>query len=121
MAARYRDQVEFLLIYIREAHPTDGWQLPVNERQGALLESAKTIEQKEDHALVCSRKLDIRFTTLVDGMDNQVELNYAGWPDRLYLISREGKIVYKSAQGPAGFKPAELEAAIQALLRTAKR
>ena len=110
---KYGKEVEFLLVYIREAHSTDGWQLPANERDGVLLESAKSMDQKEDHATSCVRKLNIKFTTLVDNMDNLVETNYAGWPDRLYLVGRDGRIAFKGAPGPGGFRPPELEAAIR--------
>jgi type I thyroxine 5'-deiodinase len=116
MYEAYKDRVEFLLIYIREAHATDGWQSQANVRDGVLLESAKTIEQKEDHATTCVRKLDIRFPALVDNFDNKVELAYSGWPDRLYLIGKDGRVLYKSAPGPRGFKPVELEKAIQDML-----
>jgi type I thyroxine 5'-deiodinase len=116
MATRYAGTLPFLLIYIREAHPTDGRQAPQNVRQGAFLPTARTIEQKAEHADVCIRKLDIRFPALVDGMDNAVELAYAGWPDRLYLIGRDGRVVYKSRPGPQGFVPAELEGAIRKML-----
>jgi hypothetical protein len=113
MSEKYKEQVEFILVYIREAHATDGWQSPRNEREGILLETAKTMDQKEEYATSCARKLDIRFTTLVDAMDNAVEEDYAGFPDRLYLLDKAGVIRYKSAPGPQGFKPAELEAAIK--------
>ena len=116
MAARYKADVPFLLIYIREAHPTDGRQVPQNLRDGALLASAKTQEEKESHADVCMRTLDIKFPTLVDKLDNKVELAYAGWPDRLYLIDKDGRVAYKSAPGPAGFIPSQLEAAIKRTL-----
>jgi type I thyroxine 5'-deiodinase len=113
MAAQYKTDVSFLLVYIREAHPTDGRQVPQNVRDGALLPSATTQEQKDEHANVCVVKLDIRFPTLVDKMDNKVELAYAGWPDRLYLVGKDGRILYKSRPGPRGFLPAELESAIK--------
>ena len=61
-------------------------------------------------AHTCSAKLDIRFPVLVDGIDNKTEQDYAGWPDRLYLVGRDGRIVYKGGPGPAGFKAAELAA-----------
>jgi hypothetical protein len=112
LSKRYAD-VEFLLVSIREAHATDGWQAPANVREGVLLENAKSLGQKEQHATACVRKLDIRFTTLVDGMDNKVEEDYSGWPDRLYLVRKDGRISFKGAPGPAGFRPAELEAAIR--------
>jgi hypothetical protein len=113
MAKRYEGRVPFFLVYVREAHPIDGRQAPQNVRQGILVESAKTMADREATADVCIRQLDIRFPTLVDRMDNKVELAYAGWPDRLYLIGADGRVVYKSRPGPAGFLPAELESAIR--------
>jgi hypothetical protein len=35
-----------------------------------------------------------------------------GWPDRLYVIARDGRIAYKSDPGPFGFKPADMERAL---------
>ncbi len=105
--------MEFLLVYIREAHPTDGGQAPANLRDGVLLESAKNLDQKEEHATSCVRKLNIRFTTLVDDMDNRTESDYSGWPDRLYLVGRSGRVAYKGGPGPGGFRPADLNQAIQ--------
>ncbi len=113
MANKYKDQVEFLLIYIREAHPVDGWQVDSNERDGVLLPTATSFDQKQEHATMCVLKLDIDFTTLVDGMDNQVELDYAGWPDRLYLVGKDGTIAFKGPMGPRGFQPPLLEEAIE--------
>ncbi len=113
MAERYKNVVPFFLIYIREAHPTDGRQAPQNVREGILLPSTKTQQQKEEHADMCVTRLDIRFPTLVDRIDNNVELAYAGWPDRLYLIGKDGRVVYKSAPGQQGFVPSELENAIR--------
>jgi|SRR5215469_7623574 len=117
MSEKYKGQVEFLLVYIREAHPTDGWQADANLRAGILLESAKTFDEKQDHAAACVRNLGIKFETVVDNLDNRVELDYAGWPDRLYLIGKDGRIDWKGEPGPQGFKPPDLEAAIQAELR----
>jgi len=117
MAARYAKSVAFLLVYIREAHPTDGRQVAQNLRDGALLSSATTQSEKEDHADVCIRTLDIRFPTLVDKMDNKVELAYAGWPDRLYLVGIDGRVAFKSDPGPAGFIPSGLESAITRAIR----
>jgi hypothetical protein len=120
MHERYKGEIEFLLIYIREAHPTDGWQVKRNVDEGVLLETAKSAEQKEEHATACVRKLGIHFATLIDGMDNNTERDYTGWPDRLYLVGADGKIAYKGRPGPAGFKPAELETAIREALEGAR-
>jgi Iodothyronine deiodinase len=61
-------------------------------------------------------RLGIKVPALVDRFDDSTEIAYSGWPDRLYLIDREGRIVYKSAAGPFGFKPGELEAALKGIL-----
>ena len=121
MAERHKGRVAFLLIYVREAHPIDGRQVQQNLRDGALLTTAKTQAEKDGHADVCIRKLDIRFPTLVDKMDNKVELAYSGWPDRLYLVGPDGRVAYKSGPGPAGFIPAELETAIRRMLTTTQK
>lgn len=113
MYRKYKSEVEFLLVYVREAHPTDGWQLDANKRDRVLLAQAKSIDEKDSHATSCVRKLNIEFTTVLDGMDNRVELDYFGWPDRMYVVGRNGRIAWKGSPGPQGFRPAELEAAIR--------
>ena len=49
---------------------------------------------------------------VVDGMDDEVGHLYSGMPDRLYVIGRDGRVVYKSGRGPFGFIPAEMEQAL---------
>jgi hypothetical protein len=49
---------------------------------------------------------------VVDTLDDRVGNLYSGMPDRLYLISRDGRVVYKGSRGPFGFKPSELEQSI---------
>jgi hypothetical protein len=72
---------------------------------------------KDDHATACVRNLGIQFPAVVDNMENTTEAAYTAWPDRLYLVNNTGKIAFKSAPGPAGFKPADLAAAIERELR----
>ncbi len=62
---------------------------------------------------MCVRKLDIHFTTVIDGIDAKVEEDYTALPDRMYLVDKQGKIAYKSEPGPHGFFPEQLEAAIK--------
>ena len=105
----------FFAVYIQEAHPSDIWQMSSNVRQGVVFRDPRTDAERNQVAGSCVRKLGIRFPALIDGVDNTVERQYTGWPDRLYLIDREGRVVYKSPPGPFGFRPAELEAALRRL------
>jgi type I thyroxine 5'-deiodinase len=57
-------------------------------------------------------KLGIEMPAIVDNFDDSTDIAYSGWPDRLYIIDKEGRIAYKSAPGPFGFKPADMERAL---------
>lgn len=84
-----------------------------NVRDGVIFRDPRTNAERTGVAESCVRKLGIRFPALIDGIDNTVEREYTGWPDRMYLIDRDGRVVYKSAPGPFGFNPADLEAALR--------
>jgi type I thyroxine 5'-deiodinase len=105
----------FYAVYIVEAHPTDIWQMRSNIKDNVLFANPKTDEERAFVAGACVRKLGIKFPAVIDGIDNRTEVAYTGWPDRLYLIDRDGKVVYKSKPGPFGFKPDQLQAAIKKL------
>ncbi len=112
----YKGKVEFFLVYIREAHPTDGWQVGSNEREKILVKQPKTFDERLNVAKTMCSKLDIKLPTLIDGIDNKVGDAYAGMPDRLYLVGVDGKVAYQGDKGPRGFKPEELEKAIKKML-----
>ena len=86
-----------------------------NIREGVILRDPRSASERVQAAESCVRRLGIRFPALIDGIDNTVEKAYTGWPDRLYLIDRDGKIAYKSEPGPFGFDPRQLEAAVREL------
>ena len=112
----YRDRVEFFVVYIAEAHPIDAWQLESNVEDDVLVATTKTAEERNDVAGVCVTKLGIELPAIVDDPDNHVERAYTGWPDRIYVIDRVGRVTYKSAAGPFGFKPSEAQASIKRLV-----
>jgi hypothetical protein len=114
---RHADRATFVMVYVREAHPTDGWQMESNERVGVALRQPRDYLERVGAAQVCTRTLGLGFPVLVDTMDDRVGARYSGMPSRLYLIDRQGRVAYKSSRGPFGFKPAELEQALLLLLR----
>jgi hypothetical protein len=88
------------------------WQLPVNEKQQVVFASPKDMSERTTVAESCVRKLNIQIPALLDNFENSTERAYTGWPDRLYVIGRDGKVVYKSKPGPFGFHPADMKAAL---------
>lgn len=109
MYAKYKDHVAFYVVYIQEAHSTDGWQLPINEKQQVLFADPKNAEERANVAGACVRNLKIDLPALLDNPGNTTERAYTGWPDRLYFIDRNGRVAFKSKPGPFGFHPADLE------------
>ncbi len=99
----------FYVVYIQEAHPSDLWQLPSNIRDGVLFASPRSDDDRTSTAQACVRNLGIRIPAVLDHIDNRTERAYTGWPDRIYVIDRNGRIVFKSAPGPYGFSMGELE------------
>ena len=112
MAERYGDRVHFLAVYVREAHPEDGWILPENRRSGVAVTDPKTDDERRFVASTCAANLRMRMPMAFDRVDNAVASAYGGWPDRLYLIGQDGRIAFQGGEGPFGFKPEELERAI---------
>lgn len=97
------------MVYILEAHASDSWRLAKN----VSVATPSTFEERDDVASTCVRTLGIEIPAVVDGPDDSTETAYTGWPDRLYLVDREGRVAYKSDPGPFGFHPDELAAALK--------
>jgi type I thyroxine 5'-deiodinase len=110
---KYGDRVAFLIVYILEAHPSDVWQTENNVKQNLVFASPRDEGERVSLAGTCINRLGIKLPAVIDDFSNVTERAYTGWPDRLYLIDSQDRVAYKSKPGPFGFKPAELEAAIQ--------
>lgn len=57
-------------------------------------------------------KMALDMPAVVDEMDDSVSEAYGGMPERLFLIGRDGTVVYKGGVGPMFFRPVEWEQAI---------
>jgi alkylhydroperoxidase family enzyme len=99
----------FLAIYVREAHPVEGWRSPGNDRAGIIVNQPKSKKERIDVANLCSSALEMTMPLLVDEIDDRVGHAYSGMPDRMYVIDRNGRVTYKGGRGPFGFKPGEME------------
>ena len=95
----FHKHADFITIYIREAHPVDGWYTP----GGYDIYQHKTIDdriaaakQLEDYGVPCP--------ILLDTMDNESVYQYAAQPEALYII--ENGIIQSKGLGPTeGYNP----------------
>lgn len=112
MFADYGDDVQFLVVYIREAHAIDS-RSPMGGGGNPIVEDPKTKAERDAVAEVCMTKLALEeIPAVVDDMQDTVNTAYGGWPDRLYLIGVDGNVAFKGGRGPFGFTPDDLEEAI---------
>jgi hypothetical protein len=113
MYEQYKDKVAFYVVYIQEAHSSDVWQMASNIRDKVIFRTPLSFEERTEVASSCVLKLGIKIPAVVDDMNNSTERAYTGWPDRIYLIDRDGRVAFKTKPGPFGFKPSLLETHLQ--------
>jgi hypothetical protein len=104
--------VQFLGVYVREAHPIDGWRVESNDRAGIKIAQPTTRNARVEVATQCCQTLQMTMPLLVDEIDDRTGHLYSGMPDRLYIIGRDGRVVYKGGRGPFGFLAGEMEQAL---------
>jgi len=113
---QYGKQVEFLTVYIREAHALDG-AMPTDRPDSPIVEEPVTAEERKEVATRCAGALDMSpMTMLIDNMKDTTCQAYAAFPDRLYLVGKDGKIAFAGGRGPMGFNPDGLEDAVREAL-----
>jgi hypothetical protein len=83
----YRDfgpRVQFVSVYVREAHP--GERYPHHRSEA----------QKMRHAQDWVEKDKIPWTVVVDTLNGTVDREYGPLPNSAYLINREGRIAFRA-------------------------
>lgn len=96
----YSNKAEFVMIYIREAHPFNGY--------GGVLGRIKDLNTLQDRmaaALRCRQQTRLPFRVLCDTIDDPVTTRWAAWPVRLFVVDTDGVVAYAGAQGPWGYRP----------------
>ena len=107
-----------MFVYIREAHPsgelTFRGKKVLPRRPPGFLSISQPRNKNERHAAaaLCVKELKLSMYTVVDDLHDTTAAAYAAFPDRLFLIETDGRVLYRSAPGPAGFRPEELAGAL---------
>ncbi len=110
MFRAYGDRARFVTVYIKEAHPLDEWQMTSNEKEDVCYKQPRSMAERVAIANDFVKRFSYPIPLLVDGMDNAANAVYAGWPERLYIIATDGRIVYKGGPGPFDYHPEEVAA-----------
>ena len=86
----YGKDVNFLMIYIREAHPIGGREVPNNQFQ---VNAPTTLSQRCELAEDFDDRIQMQMPIVVDTIDDTVADVYAPWPNRMVVLDGNGKIV----------------------------
>lgn len=98
----FSDVADFVIVYIEEAHPSDGWALKNNYN----IPKHRTQEERCAAArLLLSHNPPC--TVRVDTMLDAANLAYGASPERLYIIW-DSRIVYQGGPGPMSYSTHEV-------------
>lgn len=100
---QYADIADFVVVYIEEAHPSDGWastdaphQIPKHRCLEDRLRAAQLMLAEVPGSNV-----------VVDNMENSSNAAYGAYFERLYIV-RDERVVYQGGRGPEGYRISEL-------------
>jgi hypothetical protein len=109
--------VDFKIVYIRDTHPVLGFRAPTNDRKGMTPDQEpKTVADREKWACEDRKKMTCTIPVVMDTMDDETMRAYDAFPQRVYVLDRNGKVVYSSS-GLVGF---DLESVTKAVTAVAK-
>lgn len=114
MISNFASVVDFVLVYVREAHPTDGWH--VRGTKFAHLSQHKSLEERIEAASLLQQE-DVKCPILVDTMDNKCSLAYGAFPERYYII-HNGKIVLFNGLGPEFYDPSKVKLWVESYMKS---
>ena len=98
---RFRgDEIEFLFIYVREAHP------------GEVIAAHKNMREKTEAARLLRDEEDMQMPILVDDLRGTIHRRYSRLPNPSFLVDKSGRVAFLSLWS----KPETLGAAIEELL-----
>jgi len=100
MHQEYGERANFVGIYIRDAHPRDGFG-----KEAGKVRDPRTDEERTAVALRFRKELGLPFPILIDPVADPVATRWAGWPVRVFVVETDGKVAYAGAQGPWGYRP----------------
>uniref|UniRef100_A0A1A7WXD5 Iodothyronine deiodinase n=1 Tax=Iconisemion striatum TaxID=60296 RepID=A0A1A7WXD5_9TELE len=103
VAQQNADIADSVVVYIEEAHPSDGWvstdapyQIPTHRCLEDRMNAAQLIHLEVPGCLV-----------VADSMENSSSAAYGAYFNRLYVV-QEGQVVYQGGRGPEGYRISEL-------------
>jgi len=113
--ASYKDQIEFLIVYVREAHPN----LLREGNKTGIVGRPKNINERVILASECVTKFKFTIPMVIDGMEGKVNSDYQAAPVRVTVTDIDGKVVFYAGRGPFDFRLPPVEKVLKKLVANA--
>lgn len=85
MYDKYNDKgVNFLSVYISEAHADDIW--PIRTKKELRIKQHKTINDRIKSAILLKEFTGWKIPIYADTMDNKFETRFKTWPLRIFIV-----------------------------------
>ncbi len=88
----------------------------MNVTDDVVFQQPTTLDERAEVAEACVLRLNLAMPTVLDTIDNQLDLAYSALPERLFLVDADGRVAWRGGMGPWGFDPDAWEKAIAELL-----
>ncbi len=118
MYASYNDQIKFLIVYIREAHPE---MLKEGNKTGIVGRQPETLDERLILATECVAKYKFTIPMVIDGMEGKVNSDYQAWPVRVTVTDLDGKVAFYGGPGPFDFRLPPVERVLKKLVANGGR
>ncbi|TKJ38226.1 MAG: hypothetical protein CEE38_05560 [Planctomycetes bacterium B3_Pla] len=115
--ASYNDDIEFLIVYIREAHPE---MLKEGNKTG-IVGRPKSLDERVILATECVSKYKFTMPMVIDGMDGKVNSDYQAAPVRVTVTDIDGKVAFYAGRGPSDFRLPPVERTLKKLIANGGR
>lgn len=115
--ASYNGHIEFLIVYIREAHPE---MLKEGHKTG-VVGRPDDIDERVILATECTTEFKFTIPMVIDDMDGKVNSDYQAAPVRVTIIDIDGKVAFYAGRGPFDFRLPPVERTIKKLIANGGR
>ena len=124
LCSEFDGKARFAVVYLEEAHPTDGWmypavvhKLPQPQSLQARAAAASVVEAEVTRLWNNAGRPGGPPLLLVDSMENSASLTFGALPERLAILdSASGALLWLGGKGPEDYSVAAARNALEDLI-----
>jgi len=102
---QFAGEVDFIIVYISEAHPTDEWSFDFKGQPQVA--QPVSLDERLDCAKIMLDSINFEVDVYVDNIDNRANLTFGAIPERLIVI-RDDIVDFIGGIGPFNYSIPDL-------------